>query len=47
MPVKRYELHHYPATRSTRIKWLLHELFNDDFDVECVSLYANTFPVDH
>lgn len=39
MGVKRYKLYHYPATRSTRVKWLLHELFGDDFDVQRVSLY--------
>ena len=39
MGVKRFKLYHYPATRSTRVKWVLHELFDDDFDVEVVSLY--------
>lgn len=39
MGVKRFKLYHYPATRSTRVKWLLHEMFGDDFDVERVSLY--------
>jgi len=34
----RFKLYHYPATRSARVKWLLHELL-DDFDVEIVPLY--------
>ncbi|MDD9940669.1 MAG: glutathione S-transferase family protein [Myxococcales bacterium] len=39
MGVKRFKLYHYPATRSARVKWLLHELLGDDFDVEVVPLY--------
>lgn len=35
----RFKLYHYPATRSARVKWLLHELFDDDFELELVSLY--------
>ena len=35
----RLKLHHFPATRSVRVKWLLHELLGDDFDVETVPLY--------
>ncbi len=40
MPVKRFKLYHYPASRSARVRWLLHELLEDDFDIEVVQLYA-------
>tara|TARA_R110000823_G_scaffold171736_9_gene304227 strand:- start:80386 stop:81093 length:708 start_codon:yes stop_codon:yes gene_type:complete len=40
MTVKRFKLYHYPATRSARVRWLLHELLDDDFDIEVVQLYA-------
>jgi glutathione S-transferase len=39
MTIGRLKLYHYPATRSARVKWLLHELLDDDFDVEVVPLY--------
>jgi glutathione S-transferase len=39
MNFKRLKLFHFPATRSARVKWLLHELLDDDFDVEMVPLY--------
>lgn len=39
MNFTRLKLYHYPATRSARVKWLLHELLGDDFDVEIVPLY--------
>lgn len=39
MNISRLKLYHFPATRSTRVKWLLHELLDDDFDVERVPLY--------
>ncbi len=39
MNFTRLKLYHYPATRSVRVKWLLHELLGDDFDVEVVQLY--------
>jgi glutathione S-transferase len=35
----RLKLYHFPATRSARVKWLLHELLDDDFDCEVVPLY--------
>lgn len=41
MKIARLKLYHYPATRSARVKWLLHELLDDDFDVELVPLYEN------
>ncbi|MBR1122835.1 glutathione S-transferase family protein [Bradyrhizobium lablabi] len=37
--VKRLKLYHSPAVRSARVKWLLHELMGDDFDVESVTLH--------
>ena len=39
MSSPRFKLFHYPATRSARVKWLLHELLDDDFEVEVVQLY--------
>jgi glutathione S-transferase len=39
MNFKGLKLYHYPATRSARVKWLLHELLDDDFDVEVVPVY--------
>ncbi len=41
MEFTRLKLYHYPATRSARVKWLLHELLDDDFDVEVVPLYES------
>ncbi len=39
MPPVRFRLFHFPATRSARVKWLLHEVLDDDFDVEVLDLY--------
>ena len=39
MQFSRLKLYHFPASRSARVKWLLHELLEDDFDVEFVALY--------
>ena len=39
MRVHKFKLYHFPAVRSARVKWLLHELVGDDFDLEIVSLY--------
>ncbi len=39
MNIERIKLYHFPLTRSARVKWLLHELVGDDFDVEPVALY--------
>jgi glutathione S-transferase len=33
------KLFHFPMSRSARVKWLLHELVGDEFDVETVPLY--------
>ncbi len=39
MTIKNIKLYHYPATRSSRVKWLLHELYDDGFEVEVVEVY--------
>jgi len=39
MTKPRFKLYHYPATRSARVKWMLHEVVDDDFDVEIVPVY--------
>jgi glutathione S-transferase len=39
MNFTRLKLYHFAATRSTRVKWLLHESLDDDFDVEVVPVY--------
>ena len=36
----RFKLYHCPALRSARVKWLLHELIGDDFDVVPVDIYG-------
>ena len=41
MPFTRLKLYHFPATRSARVRWLLHELLDEDFDLEVVALYDN------
>lgn len=42
MHTPRFKLFHYPATRSARVKWILHEVLDDDFEVETVDLYRGT-----
>ncbi len=39
MNIQRITLYHFPMSRSARVKWLLHELLDDDFDVHPVALY--------
>jgi glutathione S-transferase len=39
MKIDHIKLYHYPATRSSRVKWLLHEIYEDNFEVEVVELY--------
>lgn len=39
MDYQKIKLYHYPATRSARVKWALHETVGDDFEVEIVPLY--------
>jgi len=36
--IKHITLYHYPLSRSVRIKWLLHEMFGEDFTVKRVAL---------
>jgi glutathione S-transferase len=38
-PTPKFKLYHYPATRSARVKWMLHEVLGEDFEVEKVPLY--------
>jgi glutathione S-transferase len=37
--IKNIKLYHYPATRSARVKWILHEAVGDAFEIERVNLY--------
>jgi len=39
MHIERLKLYHYPASRSARVKWALHEVVGNDFAVEKVALY--------
>jgi glutathione S-transferase len=39
MNIDHIKLYHYPATRSSRVKWLLHEIYGDSFEVEVLELY--------
>lgn len=39
MNIRSLKLYHYPATRSARVKWLLHELLGDEFEVQRLELY--------
>jgi glutathione S-transferase len=39
MTIRNLKLYHYPATRSARAKWMLHEVVGDAFEVEIVGLY--------
>ena len=39
MNIQGIKLYHFPMSRSARVKWLLHELLDDDFDVEVMALY--------
>ena len=39
MNIQHLKLYHYPASRSARTKWMLHEVVGDGFDVEKVDLY--------
>jgi glutathione S-transferase len=42
MTIRRMTLHHFPASRSARVKWALHETVGDDFEVVRVALYDGT-----
>jgi len=37
--ISSIKLFHYPATRSARVRWALHETVGDDFEIERVDLY--------
>jgi glutathione S-transferase len=39
MQIQHLKLYHHPATRSARVKWILHEVAGDSFEVEKVPLY--------
>ncbi len=39
MNIRHLRLYHYPATRSARVKWMLHEVVGDAFEIERVELY--------
>ncbi|MCM0612417.1 glutathione S-transferase family protein [Marinobacter sediminum] len=40
MKIKKLKLYHFPATRSARVRWALHETVGDDFEVQTVQLYS-------
>lgn len=40
--IQHLKLYHSPATRSARVKWILHEVVGDAFDVEKVALQEGT-----
>jgi glutathione S-transferase len=39
MQIEKLKLYHYPASRSARVKWALHEVVGNAFDVEKIALY--------
>ncbi len=38
--IRGLKLYHYPATRSARVKWILHEMVGDGFETVVTDLYA-------
>lgn len=38
--IRQLKLFHYPATRSARVKWILHEAVGEAFETVAVDLYA-------
>ena len=40
MKIQHLKLHHFPATRSTRVKWMLHEVVGEAFEIVKVELYG-------
>jgi glutathione S-transferase len=42
MKIRQLKLYHYPATRSARVKWMLHEVVGDAFEVARVDLYGGS-----
>jgi len=39
MKIQNLKLYHFPATRSARVRWALHETVGDDFEIQKVQLY--------
>ena len=39
MQISHLKLYHYPASRSARVKWMLHEVVGEAFEVEKIALY--------
>ncbi|MEM8561876.1 MAG: glutathione S-transferase family protein [Pseudomonadota bacterium] len=39
MQIKHIKLYHFPNSRSARVKWLLHELIGDGFEVKEMALF--------
>jgi len=39
MKINKLKLYHFPATRSARVRWALHETVGDNFEVQEVQLY--------
>jgi len=40
MNITKLKLYHFPAARSARARWALHETVGDDFEVQKVQLYS-------
>ncbi|WP_339750730.1 glutathione S-transferase family protein [uncultured Marinobacter sp.] len=40
MKVQKLKLYHFPATRSARVRWALHETIGDEFEVQALDLYS-------
>jgi glutathione S-transferase len=38
--IRKLTLHHFPATRSARAKWILHEAVGEAFETQVLDLYA-------
>ncbi len=37
--IKKFKLYHYPASRSVRVRWALHETVGDAYELETLNLY--------
>lgn len=37
--IEKLRLYHFPATRSARVRWALHETVGEDFELQTVALY--------
>jgi len=40
MRIQHLKLYHFPATRSARVRWMLHEVRGDDFEIHPLNLYG-------